>query len=97
MSSKILGNILIKRIKNSKIEGIVKALRKEQTGFRKGRGTNDKIFILRNIIEQCVVWQVPLYINFIDFEKAISSIYRETHYGVIWSTIKVNNHNTEAV
>ena len=44
-------------------------LRKEQAGFRKGRGCTDKIFVLRNIIEQCSEWQRELYINFVDFQK----------------------------
>ena len=78
--------------------------RKEQAGFRKGRGTTDQIFILRNIIEQCVEWQAPLYINFIDFEKAFDSIHRETLwkimelYGVpskILSTIQKLYENNE--
>ena len=44
-------------------------LRKEQAGYRKGKGTK-QVFILRNIIEQVNEWQGTLYLNFIDFEKA---------------------------
>ena len=49
--SKVLGNILIRRIK----EAVDKKIRKEQAGFRAGKRTFAQIFILRNIIEQCVV------------------------------------------
>ena len=45
--AKILGRILINRIK----DGTDKKLRKEQTVFRKGKGTSEQIFILLNIIE----------------------------------------------
>ena len=76
---KILGNILIERIRKA----IDKELRKEQAGFRKGKGTSDQIFILRNIIEQSVEWQAPLYLNFIDFEKAFDSIHRETLWKIM--------------
>ena len=77
--SKILVNILIERIRKA----IDKELRKEQAGFRKGKGTSDQIFILRNIIEQSVEWQAPLYLNFIDFEKAFDSIHRETLWKIM--------------
>ena len=53
-------------------------LRKEQASYRKGRGTTDQIFILGNIIEQVSEWQATLYLNFVDFEKAFDSIYRES-------------------
>jgi sorting nexin-29 len=72
--SKVLGNIIIKRIK----EVLDEKLRKEQAGFRSGRRTSDQIYILRNIIEQSVEWQAPLYLNFLDFEKAFDSIHRDT-------------------
>lgn len=69
-----MGRILIERIRS----GINDRLRKEQAGFRKGRSTNEQIFVLRNIIEQTVELQANLYINFIDFEKAFDSVHRES-------------------
>ena len=65
---------MIDRIRN----GVDIRLRNEQAGYRKGRGTTEQIFILRNIIEQANEWQASLYINFIDFEKAFDSIHRES-------------------
>ncbi|XP_062566517.1 uncharacterized protein LOC134228832 [Saccostrea cucullata] len=48
-------------------------MRKEQVGFRSGRGTVNQIFILRNILEQINEWNAILYIHFEDFEKAFDS------------------------
>jgi len=56
--------------------GVESNLRKEQAGFRPGRGTTEQIFILRNIIEQSIECQSSLYVNFIDFEKAFHSVHR---------------------
>ena len=78
--SKILGRVLIDRIR----AGTDCKLRKEQAGYRSNRSTIDQIFILRNIIEQCNEWQAPLYVNFIDFEKAFDSIHRES----LWKIMK---------
>ena len=44
--SKVMWRIVIDRIRTG-VE-----LRKEQAGFRPGRGTTEQVFILRNIIEQ---------------------------------------------
>ncbi|XP_063415915.1 uncharacterized protein LOC134697563 [Mytilus trossulus] len=57
---------------------------KEQAGFRRGKSTTEQLFTLRNIIEQCSEWNAPLYINFVDFEKAFDSIHRES----LWSILK---------
>lgn len=57
-------------------------LREEQAGFRMGRGCIDQIFALRNIIKQCIEWNVPLYMNFIDFRKAFDSVHRETLWNI---------------
>ena len=74
IQSKILAKIIIQRISVA----VDQQLRKEQAGFRKGRGCIEQIFALRNIIEQCTEWQRQLYINFVDFEKDFDSIHRES-------------------
>ena len=77
--SKVLGRVVIERIK----EGIDTKLRCEQAGFRKGRGTTEQVFILRNIIEQSIEWQAPLYINFVDFTKAFDSLDRSRLWKIL--------------
>ena len=77
--SKILAKITIRWIS----EAVDQRLRQEQVGFRKGRGCTDQIFTLQNIIEQCREWQRQLYINYLDFEKAFDSIYRESLWHII--------------
>ena len=74
LASKVLSKILINRIQ----EGVDSSLRKEQAGFRRGRGTIDQIFILRNILEQVNEWNATVYIHFVDFEKAFDSIHRDS-------------------
>jgi len=44
---KILGRNVIDRIRAE----VDRRLRKEQAGYREGRGTTDQVFILQNIIE----------------------------------------------
>ena len=89
--SKILGRIVIDRIRM----GIDHRLRKEQAGFRSGRGTTEQIFILRNILEQVNEWQATLYINFVDFEKAFDSVHRNglwmimSQYGIPQKIINI--------
>ena len=58
-------------------------IREEQAGFRAGRGCSDQIFALRNIVEQCIEWNAPLFVNFVDFRKAFDSIHRDTLWAVI--------------
>ena len=57
-------------------------LREEQAGFMKGRGCIDQIFA---IIEQCIEWKIPLFINYIDFEKELDSVHRETLWNILIS------------
>ena len=78
--SKVLERILIDRIKS----GVDNRLRKEQAGYRPGRGTTNQVFILKNIIEQSHEWQSSLYLNFIDFEKVFDSVYRDS----LWVIMK---------
>ena len=48
----MLCRIIFERITS----GVDDRLRKEQAGYRKGRGTTEQVFILRNIIEQVNKW-----------------------------------------
>ena len=57
----------------------------KQAGFRRERGCTDQIFTLKNIIEQCVKWNAPLHINFIDLWKAFDSL----QHGTLWKVVRV--------
>ena len=74
---KVLVRISIDRISCGKGKQV---LRREE------EQPNKLVFILQNIFEQVYKWEATLYLNFIDFEKAIDSIYRESpldhHEGV---------------
>ena len=81
---KVFNRILLERIK----EAVDPKLRDQQAGFRRNRSCADQIATLRIIVEQTNEWNSPLYINFIDYEKAFDSVDRETlwkllrHYGI---------------
>ena len=79
VAAKVLGKVIITRIGNA----VDTRLRQEQAGFRRGRGTVEQIFILRNIIEQVIEWNANLYVCFVDFEKAFDSIDRGILGGII--------------
>ena len=63
-------------------------LREQQAGFHKNRSCADQITTLRIILEQSLEWNSPLYINFVDYEKAFDRMDRQTrwkllrHYGI---------------
>ena len=80
MAAKVLGKVIITRIRDT----VDTRLRREQAGFRRGRGTIEQIFILRNIIEQVIEWNANLYVCFVDFEKAFDSIDR----GILWEIMR---------
>ena len=77
--SKILAKVIMKRLSLA----VDDKLRKEQAGFRRGRGCIDHIFTLRNIIEQSTEWQRTLYVNFVDFAKAFDSVYRYSLWKIL--------------
>ena len=51
-----------------------------QFGFVSGRGKTDAIFIARQIQEKYIARKKPLYLGFVDLEKAFDRIPRD----VIW-------------
>ena len=81
---KTFNRVLLNRLKDA----VDPHLRDHQAGFRKNRSCTDQIATLRIILEQSVEWNSPLYVNFIDYEKAFDSVDRQSiwkllrHYGV---------------
>ena len=84
VSGKVFNRALLNRMKD---EVDIK-FRDQQAGFRRDRSCVDQIATLRIIIEQSCEWNSPLYINFVEFQKAFHSLNRDTiwkllrHYGV---------------
>ena len=70
LPSKILFRVVVNRLSAA----VDEVLRKEQAGYRQGRGYTEHIFTLRNIIEECTDWQRGLFIGFVDFQKAFDSV-----------------------
>ena len=75
--------------------GIETLLRENQCGFRRNRSCIDQLYSLRCIIHNCLEYNVPLYINFIDFKAAFDSIKRDfiwkafEHYGMPSKYIRI--------
>ena len=65
--AKVLGRVIITRLDDA-VDGM---LREEQTGFRTGRSTTEHIFVLRNVIEQSLEWNVSLYTLFCGLRESI--------------------------
>jgi hypothetical protein len=68
--SKIFNYIVLEWI-NSTLE---KGLRREQAEFRHNRSRIDQINTLRVIIEQSFEFQSPLYLMFVDYQRAFDSL-----------------------
>ena len=65
------------RILEERIRYIVEPqLSENQFGFRKNKGCSDAIFILRQLQEKHIEWNKPLYMAFIDQEKAFDRVVR---------------------
>ncbi|VDO86230.1 unnamed protein product [Schistosoma curassoni] len=71
---KVFNRVLLNKMKDF----VDAQLRDQQARFRKDRSCTDQIATLRIIVEQSTGWNSPLYINFIDYEKAFDSVDRTT-------------------
>ena len=70
---KLLERVLDARIRR-RVEG---DFGEEQQRFRKGRGTADGIYVLRQIVEKRLEVQGSTALGFIDLEKALDTVPRE--------------------
>ena len=71
---------MIERIRS----GVKSKLRKEQAGFKGGRGTTEQMFVLKDIIGS-QQWQTTLYVHFVDFEKGFDSVHRDSFWLIMQS------------
>ena len=58
-------------------EKVEHKLGEEQLGFRKGRGTNDGMFALRQLVEKRLEMQGHMALAFLDLEKAFDTVPRK--------------------
>ena len=73
VAGKILARVIINRINTHMTDNVCS---ESQCGFRKGRGTVDMIFSLRQIQEKSREHRTPLYMAFIDLTKAFDTVSR---------------------
>jgi len=70
---KLFTNIIKNRLNGHVEEEMVE----EQCGFRKGRNCTDAIFTEQQIIEKSKEHNLPLFLLFIDYEKAYDNVNRD--------------------
>ena len=59
-------------------------LEENQCGFRQNRSCIDQIYSHRTIILNCIEFDIPLCINFVDFKAVFDSIRRD----FIWASMR---------
>lgn len=75
---KLFGSVIEKRLSDwSERTG---AIVDEQGGFRRGRGTPDQIYLLREIISSRTERGLPTLVTYIDVRKAYDTVWREGSY-----------------
>lgn len=72
-------------------------LGEEQYGYRKDRSTSDLIFALRMVIEKSWEFNKPLYVAFIDLEKAFDSVQRHLLWKCLDEVYEVNGRLGAAI
>jgi len=75
---KLFGSVVENRLSTwSEKTGVIAD---EQGGFRRGRGTPDQIFLLKEIISSRKAWGLPTLVTYIDARKAYDTVWREGNY-----------------
>ncbi|KIH63093.1 hypothetical protein ANCDUO_06612 [Ancylostoma duodenale] len=69
---------LLTKVINQRVEGILDAEQpREQAGFRRNYSTIDHLHAINELMERCSEYQIPLFIAFVDYEKAFDTVENE--------------------
>ena len=88
---KVLALILLERLQAI----IDPQLMEAQCGFRRGRGTVDQIWVMRQVVEKATEYKTPVFLCFVDLTKAYDSVNRQAmaavlrEYGVPHQLVKI--------
>ena len=86
MVGKVLG-----RIAQGRFQVIAeKIMPDSQSGFRKGRGCADMIFVARQLVVKVREYGESLYVMFVDLRKAYDSVPRQALWKVLENTENSN-------
>ena len=69
-------------------------MEEEQCGFRKGRSCTDAIFTVQQMIEKRKEHNLPLFLLFIDYEKAYNNVNRDKLWEMMDNKIQYYLLNT---
>lgn len=69
----------------------------KQASSCEGQSCTDQIATMHIIVEQSIEWNLSLYINFVDYEKAFDSVDRETLWKFLCDVVKINAANTNQI
>ena len=76
---KVLALILLERLQAI----IDPQLMEAQCGFRKGRGTVDQIWVMRQVVEKATEYRTPVFLCFVDLTKAYDSVNRQAMVAIL--------------
>ena len=78
---KVFARVLNERVKMATVDKVMD----EQGGFRTGRGCNDQIFAVKQIVEKTIEKDKKTYMAFVDLEKAYDNVSREKLWKVLYA------------
>ena len=78
---KVFARVLNERVKMATVDKVMD----EQGGFRTGRGCNDQIFAVKQIVEKTIEKDRKTYMAFVDLEKAYDNVSREKLWKVLYA------------
>ena len=94
LMAKLFATIVNKRVTKWAEENHLRA--RGQAGFRKDHRTSDQIFVLRTLIEQQRMAGTPLYVCFVDFQKAYDTVPRALLWGKL-ERMGIRGHIMDAI